>query len=66
MQMERNIYIFSKRENKTRSGADSRSVRPIKPKAFATTDLPRERDPVVVFNIYSEKRPKSMNKSNAL
>ena len=66
MQMELNIYIFSKRENKTRSRADSRSVRPIKPKAFATTDLPRERDPVVVFNIYSEKRPKSMNKSNAL
>ena len=57
---------FSERQTKTRSGADPRSVRPIKPKAFAITDLPRKRDPVVVFKVYSEKRPKSMNKPNAL
>ena len=30
---------FSKRQTKTRSGADPRNVRPIKPKAFATPDL---------------------------
>ena len=44
---------FSERQTKTRSGADPRNVRPIKPKAFATPDLPRERDPVVVYKIYS-------------
>ena len=44
---------FSERQTKTGSGADPRNVRPIKAKAFATTDLPRERDPVVVFKIYS-------------
>ena len=34
-------------------------------KAFATPDLPRERDPVVVYKSYSEKRPESMNKPDA-
>ena len=52
---------FSERQTKTRSGADPRNVRPIKPKAFATPDLPGERDNVVVFKIQSEKRPESMN-----
>ena len=56
---------FCERQTKTRSGADPRNVRPIKPKAFATPDLPRERDPVVVFKIYSKKRPESMNKPDA-
>ena len=53
---------FSERQTKTKSGADPRNVRPIKPKAFATSDLLGERDPVVVFKIYSEKRPESMSK----
>lgn len=39
----------TERQTKTRSEADSRIVRPIKPKAFATPDLPHERDVVVVF-----------------
>ena len=56
---------FSKRQTKTTRGADPRNVRPIQPKAFATPDLPRERDPVVVFKTYSEKRPESMNKPDA-
>ena len=56
---------FSQRQTKTTSGADPRNVRPIKPKAFGTPDLPCERDPVVVFEIYSEKRPESMNKPDA-
>ena len=56
---------FSDRQTKTRSGADPPNVWPIKPKAFATADLPHERDPVVVFKIYSEKRPESMNKPDA-
>ena len=64
-EMELNIYIFSERQTKTRSGAYPRNVRPIKPKAFPTPDLPRERDIVVVLKIYSEKRPESMNKPDA-
>ena len=56
---------FSERQTKTWSGADPRNVRPIKPKAFPTPDLPCERDIVVVFKIYSEKRPESMNKPDA-
>ena len=55
----------TERQTKIRNGADPRYVRSIKPKAFATPDLPRERDPVVVFKIYSGKRPESMNKSHA-
>ena len=55
-------YVHSsERQTKARSAADPRNVRPIKPKAFATSDLPR----VVVFKIYSEKRPESMNKPDA-
>ena len=56
---------FSERQTKTGSGTDPHNVWTIKPKAFATPDLPRERDPVVVFKIYSEKRPESMNKPDA-
>ena len=56
---------FSERQTKTWSGADPHNVRPIKPKAFPTPDLPCERDIVVVFKIYSEKRPESMNKPDA-
>ena len=53
---------FSEGQTKTRSGADPRNIRPIKPKAFATPDLPRERDTVVDFKIYSEAKSESMNK----
>ena len=56
---------FSERQTKTRTGADLPNVRPIKPKAFVTLDLPRERDLVAVFKIYSGKRPESMNKPDA-
>ena len=57
---------FSERQTKTRSRANPLIVQPIKPKAFATPDfLPHERHLVVVFKICSEKRPESLNKSNA-
>ena len=63
---DRTEYLhFSERQTKTRSGADPRNIRPIKPKAFATADLPRERDTVVDFKIYSVGKPKSMNKQDA-
>lgn len=58
------IYLCE-RHTKTRSGTGPRNVQLIKTKAIATPDLPRQQDPVVVFKIYSEKRPESMNKPNA-
>ena len=63
--MELNIYIFLK--DKLTAEAELIHVMSDRsnPKAFATPDLPRERDPVVVFKICSEKRPESMNKPDA-
>ena len=37
----------------------------VKPKAFAPSNGPPERDPVAVYKIYSEKRPDAMNKPGA-
>ena len=62
---ETEYFHISERQTKTRSGADPRYTRSIKPKACATPDLPSERDPIVVFKIYSEKRPESKNKPGA-
>ena len=57
---------FSERQTKTRSGADPRNVRPIKPKAFATPDLPRERDLLFFSRSILKRDPESMNKPDAL
>ena len=37
----------------------------VKPKAFAPSNGPPERDPVAVYKIYSEKRHDAMNKPGA-
>jgi len=50
---------------KTRTGAEPRNVRAVKPKAFAEPKGPPERDPVAVYKIYSHKRPDAMNKPDA-
>ena len=52
---------YSERQTKTRTGADPRYVRAVKPKAFAVPNGPPERDPVAVNKIYPEKRPDAMN-----
>ena len=56
---------YSVRQTKTRTGAEPRNVRAVKPKAFAAPNGPSERDPVAVYKIYSEKRPDAMNKPDA-
>ena len=56
---------YSERQTKTRTGAEPRNVRAVKPKAFAAANGPPERDPVAVYKIYSEKRPDAMNKPGA-
>ena len=48
---------YSERQTKTKTGAEPRNVRAVKPKAFAAPNGPPERDPVAVYKIYSEKRP---------
>ena len=56
---------YSERQTKTRTGAEPRNVRAVKPKALAAANGPPERDPVAVYKIYSEKRPDEMNKLDA-
>ena len=38
----------------------------VKPKAFAPSNGPPERDPVAVYKIHSEKRPDAMKKLSAV
>ena len=38
----------------------------VKPRALAPSNGPPERDPVAVYNIYSEKRPDAMKKLSAV
>ena len=56
---------YSERQTKTRTGEEPRNVRAVKPKAFAATNGPSERDSVAVYKIYSQKRPDAINKPDA-
>ena len=56
---------YSERQTNTRTGAEPRNIRPVKLKAFALPNSSRDRDPVVVYKTYCEKRPDSMNKPEA-
>ena len=60
-------YIhFSERQTKTRSGADPRFGMSDRSKLkLWRLQIYHEQDPVVAFEIYSEKRPESMNKPDA-
>ncbi|CAH3191091.1 unnamed protein product [Porites evermanni] len=49
--------VYNERQTKTRSGVDASNVRKVSPKMFSTGD---ERDPVVAYKIYREKRPENM------
>lgn len=46
---------YNERQTKTRTGADPRDTRKVKPKMFAVVGS--ERDPVRFFHIYASKRP---------
>ena len=52
-------------QTKTRTGAEPRDVRAVKPRALAMPNSPPERYPVAIYKIYSKKRPESMNKPDA-
>ena len=55
--------VYNERQTKTRSGVDASNVRKVSPKMFSTGD---ERDPVVAYKIYREKRPENMMADDSL
>ena len=48
------------------SGAEPRNVRAVKPKAHSFANGSPDRDPVFVYEVYSNKRPGSMTDSDSL
>ncbi|XP_028417951.1 zinc finger MYM-type protein 2-like [Dendronephthya gigantea] len=56
---------YSERQTKTRTGAEPRNIRAVKPKAFAVPNGSRDRDPVEIYKTYCHKRPDAMNKPEA-
>ena len=51
--VDRAEYLeYSARQIKTRTGAETRNIRSVKPQAFATQPGPDERNPVFVYKIY--------------
>ena len=56
---------YIERQTKTRTGENLRDVRQIKPKNNVLGSEGSERDPVVVYKFYAEKRPLGMNDNNA-
>ena len=54
--------VYTERQTKTRPGVDASNVRKVSPKLFSTGT---ERDPVAVYKIYSDKRPKNVMADDA-
>ena len=54
---------FNERQTKTRTGTDCRDIRAMPPKMFATDGS--EKDPVVFYKLYAQKRPEKMNEDNS-
>ena len=50
---------FNERQTKTRTGSDCRDIRAMPPKMFATDGS--EKDPMLVYKLYAQKRPEKMN-----
>ena len=57
---------YSERQTNTRTGAELRNIRSVKPKVFTTQDGPVERNAAFVYKIYREKRPNSVLTVEAL
>ena len=54
---------FNERQTKTRTGSDCRDIRAMAPKMFATDGS--EKDPIVVYKLYAQKRPEKMNEDDS-
>ena len=54
---------LNERQTKTRTGSDCSDVRAMPPKMFATDES--EKDPVVAYKLYAQKRPDIMNENDS-
>ncbi|XP_073258936.1 uncharacterized protein KIAA1958-like [Porites lutea] len=54
---------FNERQTKTRTGSDCRDIRAMPPKMLATDGS--EKDPIVVYKLYAQKRPEKMSKDDS-
>ena len=54
---------FNERYTKTRTGSDCHDIRAMLPKMFATDAS--EKDPIVVYKLYTQKRPEKMNEDHS-
>jgi len=54
---------FNERQTKTRTGSDYRNIRAMSPKMFTTDGS--EKDPIVVYKLYAQKRPEKMNEDDS-
>ena len=56
---------YSERQTKTRTGAEPRNIRAVKPKAYSFANGSPDRNSVFVFKFNSEKTPSSMTDSDS-
>ena len=54
---------FNERQTTTRTGSDCRDIGAMPPKMLATDGS--EKDPVVVYKLYAQKRPEKMNEDDS-
>lgn len=54
---------FNERQTKTRTGTDCRDIRAMPPKMFAADGS--EKDPIVFYKLYAQKRREKMNEDNS-
>ena len=52
--------VHSERQTKSRQGDNSRNVRPMKPRMYENKEIQEECNPVNVYKLYSDNRPRSM------
>ena len=57
--------LFIQRQTKSRQGDNSRNVRPVKPRMYENKEIQEERNPVNVYKLYRDKRPRSMMEPDA-
>jgi len=54
---------FNERQTKTRTSSDCRDIRAMPPKMFAIDGS--DKDPIVVYKLYAQKRPEKMNEDDS-
>ena len=57
--------VHSVRQTKSRQGDNSGNVRPVKPRMYENKEIQEKRNPVNVYKLYRDKRPRSMMEPDA-